>query len=263
MNVHFKTLRTTLQNKHILIVTLHRPNVRNAINSEMMQDLKQLWQELYVQQAELRCVILTGSESAFCAGADLKERHDLSLKIWQEQHAVFEQAMLAMVDCPLPIIAAVNGAAYGGGLELVLASDFAYAADTAMFALPEVKIGIMPGALGTQHLPRACGVRRAKEAVFTGTPFSATMAYEWGVINKICESDQLMHDVLEIANKICENAPLAVRQVKKSLNMAQQLDIKSGFSYEIEAYNRLLTTKDRIEGIRAFNEKRKAVFSGE
>jgi enoyl-CoA hydratase len=260
--MNFKTLKIQKQDKNILIVTLNRPNVRNAINSEMMLELRELWQALFVHHTEYRCVVLTGADAAFCAGADLKERNGLSLEVWQTQHAVFEQAMLAMIDCPIPIIAAVNGAAFGGGLELTLASDFAYAERIAMFSQSEVKLGIIPGAMGTQHLPRACGIRRAKELTLTGEAFTAAQAYEWGIINKLCESGQLMNEVLTTAAKIADNAPLAVIQAKKSLNMSQQLAIKSGFAFELEAYNRLLLTKDREEGIRAFNEKRKAVFVG-
>lgn len=260
--MEFKTLSTEIKDDCILLVTLNRPESRNAINIDMMQDLLALWQSVYVDQQKIRCIILTGKDKAFCAGADLKERHNMSLEIWRQQHAVFQQAIYAMIDCPIPIIAAVNGAAFGGGLELTMLSDFAYAATTATFAQSEVKIGIMPGALGTQNLPRACGMRRAKELTFTAQTFSAHEAYEWGIINKLCDPDKLLSEVLITAKKICENAPLAVKQVKKAINMSQQLDIKSGFVFELEAYNRLLATQDREEGIRAFNEKRKPEFVG-
>jgi len=260
--MNFTTLKIDKQ-QPILIVTLNRPQVKNAINIEMMRELRQLWQGIHTNPDEWRCVILTGSENAFCAGADLKERKDMTLRVWKAQHVVLEQAMLAMVDCPIPIIAAVNGAAYGGGLELALACDFIYAAKTAVFAQSEVKIGIMPAALGTQHLPRACGLRRAKELSFTADSFSASEGYDWGIVNKVCEPTELMETVLLTANKICQNAPLAVRQAKKSLNVSQHLDIKSGYSFELEAYNCLLPTKDREEGIQAFNDKRKPEFVGE
>jgi enoyl-CoA hydratase/carnithine racemase len=260
--MNFETLQIKPQGKHILLVTFNRPDVRNAINTAMMKDLRQLWKNLFINTDDCRCLILTGVPPAFCAGADLKERKEMSLAQWKEQRAVLEEVMVAMLDCPIPIISAVNGAAFGGGLEFVLASDFAYAADTATFAQSEVKMGIMPGAMGTQHLPRACGSKRAKELSFTGDIFTAKEAHQWGIINKLCEPNQLMNEVLTTANKIADNAPLAVKQVKKSINMSQQLDIKSGFAFEIEAYNRLLLTKDREEGIRAFNEKRKPVFTG-
>lgn len=262
MNTNYQTLTLRTDGSHILIVSFNRPDARNAINSVMMRELRDLWQELCVNPDKIRCVILTGVAPAFCAGADLKERKNLDLPTWRAQHVIFEQAMRAMLDCTIPIIAAVNGAAFGGGLEMMLASDFAYAGSHALFAQSEVKIGIMPGALGTQNLPRAAGLRRAKELTYTGESFTALQAFEWGIINKVCEPDQLLSDVLETARKIAENAPLAVQQAKKSLNVSQHLDLKSGFDFELEAYNRLLNTEDRVEGIAAFNEKRKPEFVG-
>lgn len=263
MNSNYKTLLLEKKSNHILQITLNRPAVRNAINIDMMQDLLHLWRHLLSNSHKIRCVILTGAGTAFCAGADLKERNNMSLTVWRLQRSVLEQAMLAMLDCPIPIIAAVNGAAFGGGLELTLASDFAYAANTAMFSQSEVKVGLMPGALGTQHLPRACGVRRAKELAFTAATFSAEDAYRWGIINKISEPNDLLAEVLLTANTIADNAPLAVHQVKTALNASQNVTLRSGFAIEIAAYNLLLPTQDREEGIRAFNEKRKPVFTGE
>jgi len=260
----FKTLEIAESRKNIMTVTLNRPEFRNAINSEMMRDLRDLWQEIYVNPKAIRCIILTGKgDKAFCAGADLKERNDIDVATWQKQHALLEQAMLAMLSCPVPIIAAVNGAAFGGGLELVLASDFAYAATSATFALPETKLGIMPGAMGTQNLPRACGARRAKEICFTGVAFSAEEALAWGIINKICAPGELLPEALSAAEKIAGNAPLAIRQVKTAINAAEQMNLTAGYMYELQAYNRLLPTQDRLEGIRAFNEKRRPEFKGE
>jgi enoyl-CoA hydratase len=260
--LNLTTLKIEKPQDSTLMVTLNRPAVKNAINTEMMRELLMFWQTCYISLEEVRCIILTASEDAFCSGADLKERKTMSLDVWRSQHALLEQAMLAMLDCPVPIIAAVNGAAYGGGLELALASDFIYATSSAVFSQSEVKIGIIPGALGTQNLPRAGGLRRAKELAFTAEVFSALDAYEWGIVNKICDPEELIGEALFTASKIAANAPLAVRQVKKALNMSQQLDIKSGYMFESEAYNRLLATEDREEGIRAFNEKRKPVFVG-
>lgn len=261
--MNFSTLMVEENFPHILQVTLNRPEARNAINIEMMNELVTLWSELLVNPRHLRCIVLTGAEPAFCAGADLKARSNMDIDTWKMQHGVLQQAMLAMIDCPIPIIAAVNGAAFGGGLELALASDFVYAAKTAVFAQSEVKIGIIPGAMGTQHLPRACGLRRAKELTFTAMPFSAAEAYEWGIVNEIFEPEALMYETLKTANRICQNAPLAVQQAKKAMNVSQQLDIKAGYAFEVEAYHRTLLTKDRIEGIRAFNEKRNPEFIGE
>lgn len=248
---------------HILIIRFNREEVCHAINFKMMQELREIWQILYSEGQALRCIILTGSNQIFCAGADLKARKDLSLKAWRAQHTVLQQAMLGMIDCPIPIIAAVNGAAFGGGLELVLASDFAYASKDAEFAQSEVKLGLMPGALGTQHLPRACGLNRAKELTLTGERFTAQEAFAWGIINKVCAPPALLDEVIAVAKKISENAPLAVKLAKKSLNMSQQLDVKLGYFFELASYYQLLPSKDREEGIKAFNEKRKPIFTGE
>jgi len=259
-----ETLQLTAENEQVLIVILHRPEVRNAINSVMMRELQLLWEQEIPQRPQLRCVILTGSgHKAFCAGADLKERQSLPLATWQEQHQALQKAMLAQINCPIPLIAAVNGAAYGGGLELALACDFIYAAKTAMFAQSEVKLGIMPGAMGTQNLPRACGIRKAKELSFTGESFSADQAYEWGIVNKVFDDSDLIEETIKVADAIAHNAPFAVRQVKKAINASSTLDIASGYRLELDSYKQLLPTKDREEGITAFNEKRKPVFTGE
>jgi enoyl-CoA hydratase/carnithine racemase len=230
----------------------------------MGRDLLSVFSPLYVDSKGLRCVVLTGAGSkAFCAGGDLKQRDEMTNEAWREQHAIFEQHVLAMMDCPVPIIAAVNGAAYGGGLEMALSADFIYAARSARFALTETSLGIMPGAAGTQNLPRACGVRRAKEIIFTAQPFSAEEAFDWGIVNRLCDGENLMSEALATARRIAANGPLAVRQAKKSIGMATQLDLKTGYAFEIEAYNQLVPTRDRMEGVRAFNEKRKPEFRGE
>jgi enoyl-CoA hydratase len=167
-----------------------------------------------------------------------------------------------MIACPIPVIGAINGAAYGGGCEMTLCCDFVYAASTARFALTEVTLGIMPGAGGTQNMPRAVGTRRAKEVLMTGRPFTAQQGLEWGMINRVCEPDTLIATTLETATRIAGNAPLSVRQIKQSVNVGVQMDLASGLMFEIEAYNRLPPTADRHEGVNAFNEKRKPVFKG-
>ncbi|HYL37890.1 MAG TPA: enoyl-CoA hydratase-related protein [Bryobacteraceae bacterium] len=264
LQTQYETLAVVRPEERLLVVMLNRPERSNALNTQMGRDLLAVFSGLYVDSGGIRCIVLTGSgNKAFCAGGDLKQRHEMSNQDWQQQHAVFEQHTLAMLDCPIPILAAVNGAAYGGGLEMVLCADFIYAARSARFALTETSLGIMPGAAGTQNLPRACGVRRAKEIIFTAEPFTAQQAFEWGIVNKICDDKALMTDTLATARKIAANAPLAVRQAKKAIGMAAGLDLKSGYAFEIEAYNRLVPTRDRLEGVRAFNEKRKPDFKGE
>lgn len=257
----YDTLSTRPDGDHVLVVTLDRPQALNAINTQMGHDLLDLWTRLTMQPGDLRCVVLTGAgERAFCAGGDLKERNGMSNADWQAQHELFERAFVALLECPLPVFAAVNGHAYGGGFETVLACDFVYAASHARFALSEVKLGIMPGGGGTQTLPRAVGERRAKELIFTGRPLSAEEAMQWGVVNRVCAPSELMPQALETARAIAANAPLSVRQAKKSIHYGLQVDLLTGYRLEIEAYNRLVGSEDRLEGVRAFNEKRAPVF---
>jgi enoyl-CoA hydratase len=147
-------------------------------------------------------------------------------------------------------------------LEISLCADFIYAAEHARFALTEVTLGIMPGAGGTQNLPRAVGARRAKEILLTGRPFNAQQALDWGMVNRICKADTLVAEALETAAVIAGNAPISTRQIKQSVNMGLNTDLQTAMMFEIEAYNRLVPTDDRREGIRAFNEKRKPAFKG-
>ena len=259
----YKTLKVEEQGEHVLLVTLNRPQVLNAINTQMGHDQLDLWSRITAQPGNLRAIVLTGAgERAFCAGGDLKERDGMTQAAWQAQHELFERAFVALVECTLPVIAAVNGHAFGGGLEMALCCDFAYAVPNARFALSEVSLGIMPGGMGTQNLPRAVGERRAKELILTAKPFSAAEALEWGILNRICEPGKLGEEALATAQAIAANAPLSVRQAKKSVHYGLQMDLLTGYRFEIEAYNRLVDTEDRREGVKAFNEKRKPDFKG-
>jgi enoyl-CoA hydratase/carnithine racemase len=257
----YQTLAVEQRDEHVLLVTLNRPDVLNALNTQMGKDKLDLWTRLAAEPGGLRCVVLTGAgERAFCAGADLKERDGMSEAVWRSQHEVFERAFMALMELPLPVIAAVNGHAYGGGLEMALACDFIYAARTARLALSETRLGLMPGGAGTQNLGRAAGERRAKELILAAQPFDAQQGYEWGVVNRVC--DNVVAEALATARNIAENAPLAVRQAKKSVHYGLQMDLATGYRFEIEAYNQLIGTEDRKEGVRAFNEKRKPRFQG-
>jgi enoyl-CoA hydratase/carnithine racemase len=266
-NIMFATLECLTVERvetHVLLVTLNRPKAANALNTQMGKELRDLFASFYVDQQDLRCIVMTGAgERVFCAGADLKERNGMSDEQWLQQHAIYEQMIHAFMDCPIPLITAVNGAAFAGGCELAMMGDFAYASDTARFALTEVTLGIMPGAMATQNLPRAVGERRAKEIILTGKPFSAEEAYEWGLINRLCTDDSVLDQAFETARMIASNAPLSVRQAKKAVSLATQVDQKTGYRFEVEAYNRLVSTDDRREGIQSFNEKRKPIFKGQ
>ena len=259
----YETLALEQTGEHILVATLNRPDVLNAINTQMGRDLLDLWTRLAVEPGGIRCVVLTGAgERAFCAGGDLKERHGMSDAAWREQHELFERAFVALIECRVPVIAAMNGTAYGGGLETALSCDFIYAVRGARFALSETRLGIMPGGGGTQTLPRAVGERRAKELIFCARAFTAEEGYEWGLVNRVCEPGKVLPDALETAGAIAANAPLSIRQAKKSIHQGLQMDLATGYRFEIEAYNHLVPTEDRLEGVRAFNEKRKPVFKG-
>jgi enoyl-CoA hydratase/carnithine racemase len=259
----YDTLKIAIAEDKVGVVTMSRPEALNAMNTRMMQELRDLFSGFYVEPDRAACLVLTGEGTrGFCTGADLKERKGMSDEVWRRQHAIVEQMIRAIMECPVPVIAAVNGAAYAGGMEIALACDFVYAVPAARFALTEVTLGIMPGAAGTQNLPRAVGVRRAKEIVLTGEPFTAEQALAWGMINRICEPDRLMADALATAARIAANAPLCVRQAKKSLDKATETDRATGYAFEIEAYNRTVVTEDRQEGINAFNEKRKPKYKG-
>ncbi|MEM8744142.1 MAG: enoyl-CoA hydratase-related protein [Pseudomonadota bacterium] len=262
MRTDYETLHVERVDDHILVVTFDRPEVANAKNTQMGREQKNLFEGLYVDTQDVRCVVLTGRGKVFCAGGDLKERKGMTDEAWQQQHAIFEQGVLALRMCPVPVIAAVNGPAYAGGCETVLTCDFAYASTTARFALTEVTLGIMPGAMGTQNLPHAVGERRAKEIIMTGRPFSAEEAFQWGLVNRLCEPEALMDEVMETAGKIAGNAPQSVMRAKRSISVATQVDRFNGFQFELEAYNRLVPTEDRREGILAFNEKRKPQYKG-
>ncbi len=182
MEMTFTMLSVARPREHVMLVTLNRPAAANAINTKLgISEIMALFEALNLNDGDTRCVVVTGAEDrAFCAGADLKERKGMTDDLWTEQHLIYERMVRAILSCPIPIIAAVNGAAYAGGCELALACDFIYASDSARFALTEVTLGIMPGAGGTQTLPRAVGARRAKEIILTGKPFTAAEAHQWG-----------------------------------------------------------------------------------
>jgi enoyl-CoA hydratase len=247
----------------LMVVTFNRPEVLNALNTATSEDLRTVFGPLAFTPGDLRCVILTGAgEKAFSAGGDLKERQGMTDETWRLQHAIIEEGAYAIINSSVPVIAAVNGLAFGGGCELALCCDFIYAARTARFALPEVTRGIMPGAGATQNLPRAIGERRAKEIILSGKPFSAEEALRWGMVNEVCEGAELMPRVLEVARTVADNAPIAVRQAKKAIHFGMQADLTTGLAFEVQAYDRMISTEDRHEGVRAFNEKRKPKFKG-
>ena len=253
----------TKQQSDVAIITLNRPESANALNQSMAEELTAAMLAAD-KNAELRAIILTGAgDKAFCAGADLKERKGMNEQQWHAQHAAFEKAVTAILGCRKPVIAAMNGTAFGGGLELAMACDFIYAADSAKMGLTEARLGIMPGMGGTQLLPRAIGINRAKEMLFLGEPISAGQALALGLVNRVLPPASLLPETIATALAIAKNAPLSIAAIKRAVNEGIAQSLTEAMQTELRHYNGLLATKDRHEGINAFNEKRKATFTGE
>ncbi len=249
-------------NGHIVTVTLNRPDLMNAMNTAMGEDLRVCFGALH-GDADVRAVIFTGAgDRAFCAGGDLKERNDMTDAAWRAQHVIFEQAAFAVLACPVPVIAAVEGFALAGGCELALLSDFIVAGETAVFGLPETTLGIFPGIGGTQLLPRVLGAPLAKELIFTGRRMKVDEAKAAGLVNHVVPAGQARTKAMEIARAVAANGPVAVRQAKKAIMAGLDRDLESAINLAIEAYNVTVETEDRLEGVRAFNEKRKPEFRG-
>lgn len=261
MSQSYETLQVT-RDHHVVTVEMHRPSALNAMNTAMGRELLDCFEKLFWDK-EARAVILTGSgEKAFCVGGDLKERQGMTDDAWRDQHIIFEQAAFRVLRCPQPVIAAVEGFAMGGGCELAVLSDFVVASETAVFAVPEVTRGIFPGIGGTQLLPRIVGAPFAKEMIFTGRRVAAEEAKSVGLVNHVAPAGQALAKAREIAGTIAQNGPVAVRQAKKAIAWGSEADLETGMILAIEAYNITVNTEDRLEGVRAFNEKRPPKFQG-
>ncbi|HET8578411.1 MAG TPA: enoyl-CoA hydratase-related protein [Methylomirabilota bacterium] len=263
MSSSYKTLNVTASSDgHVVTVELNRPEALNAMNTAMGEELMRCF-EAFQWDKTVRAVIFTGAgDRAFCVGGDLKERNEMTDEAWRAQHLIFEQGAARVLHCPVPVIAAVEGFALAGGCELALLSDFIVAGETAVFGVPETTLGIFPGIGGTQLLPRILGAPMAKEMVFTGRRMDAKEALARGLVNHVVPKGQARAKALEIATTIAQNGPIAVRQAKKAINWGSETDLETGMALAIEAYNVTVTTEDRLEGVRAFNEKRKPRFQG-
>lgn len=258
----YQHLIATMLDDRIALIALNRPDAANALNTGLATELEDAFHKAGGTK-KVRVIILTGQGKHFCAGADLKERKGMSEEAWHTQHTAFEKAMLSILHCAVPVIAAVDGAAMGGGLEIALACDFIYATPEAKFALTEATLGIMPGLGGTQQLPRRIGIARAKEYLFTGKSFSGEEAYQLGMVSTLCTRATLLDQVRTTAKTIAANAPLAIAAIKNAVRDGATLSIDEAFDCELSYYDTLLNSKDRHEGVNAFNEKRKPVFTGE
>jgi enoyl-CoA hydratase/carnithine racemase len=248
--------------RHVVTITLNRPEQHNAINTAMGEDLLACFTAL-ASDPDARVVILTGGgDRAFCAGGDLKERNGMTDEAWRAQHIIFEQAAMRLLRCPVPVIAAVEGFALAGGCELAILSDFIVAGETAVFGVPETTLGIFPGIGGTQLLPRILGAPLAKELIFTGRRMRADEAKATGLVNHLVPAGQAKAKAREIAETIARNGPIAVRQAKKAIAYGSETDLETAMILAIEAYNATVVTEDRLEGVRAFNEKRRPQYKG-
>ncbi len=247
----------------IAILTLNRPKVMNSLNFALLRALKKEVEALRFDTGT-RVVIVTGAgEKAFCAGADLKERATLSPIQVKEYIFTIRNLFTEIEQLNKPVIAAVNGIALGGGTELALASDIRIASDNARMGLTETRLAIIPGAGGTQRLPRLVGKGKAKELIFTGKIVNSKEALEIGLVNKVCAPDALIDECKNMAAMICETGPVAIEQAKYAINYGLETDLHTGLALESNAYWVTIPTKDRLEGLAAFKEKRKPVYKGE
>jgi methylglutaconyl-CoA hydratase len=245
-----------------LIVTIEREERRNALSLATLKAFGNVFR--YHLVPDDRAVIITGSGArAFCAGADLKERAEMSLADVRAQLVRYRTDLTWLSTCPVPTIAAINGAALGGGLELALLCDLRVAAPHASFALPETSLGIIPAAGGTQYLPRIVGSAKARELVLLGTRLSAAEALRIGLIHRICEAEvAVLDDALAWVAPITRGAPLAQHAALRALRAADRLDIDAGLEFELSCYEECLASEDRLEALAAFAEKRPPVFKG-
>lgn len=247
---------------HVVTVVMNRPELLNAMNTQMGVDLGACFAAL-AEDPQARAVVLTGTgPRAFCVGGDLKERLGMTDEQWRAQHAIFERTSWGVLHCPVPVIAAVEGFAMGGGCELALAADFIVASETAVFALTETTLGIFPGIGGPLFMPRVVGRALAKELIFTGRRMPGAEAKAAGLVNHLVPAGEARKKAEEIAAAIAKNGPLAVRQVKKVINRGMETDLETAFILALEAYNICVQSEDRVEGVRAFNEKRPPRYTG-
>ncbi|WP_134700255.1 enoyl-CoA hydratase-related protein [Ammoniphilus sp. YIM 78166] len=245
------------------ILTINRPEVFNCLNLSTLKDLRQAIQELSLSKV-IRTIIVTGAgEKAFCSGADLKERKTMTPAQVQEYIVMIRDTFTALEKLNKPVIAAVNGLALGGGTELALACDIRILAETSKMGLTETSLGIIPGAGGTQRLTRLVGKGKAKELIFTSRKVEAQEALEMGLANRIVKNDEVLEAAKEMARLIAANAPMALAQAKYAIDYGSEVDLATGLAIESNAYQVLIPTKDRLEGLQAFAEKRKPVYTGE
>jgi enoyl-CoA hydratase len=243
----------------VCILTLNRPDRLNAISYDLAMEMEQVTAEID-EDGEARVLVITGAGRGFCAGADIKEMADPHAKQLPlgRRYTFFNR----LEDMGKPVIAAINGACNGGGLEIALCCDFRIASEAATFGLGEVKIGVIPAAGGTARLPRLIGATRAKEFLYFGNRIDAQEAGRLGLVNRVVAPENLMGEAKKWAAELAERPPLSLKMLKSCVNLGMQMDLPGAIDYEARCVAILMKSEDRMEGIRAFVEKRKPVFKG-
>lgn len=248
---------------NIAYITLNREKALNAFNYQMLSELIGIVSEIHLDK-EVRAVIITGAgKKAFSAGADLKERKSLTEPEVRRNVKAIRDCFDAIANLPQPTIAAVNGYCFGGGFELMIACDFVIAVTGAKMGLTETSWAIIPGAGGTQRLPRIVGEMKAKELILTAKKITAEEACELGAVLQVVDQDELMEECESLAKKILQNGPVAVTQAKYAITLGMNTDMKTGLDIEAKAYELIIPTVDRLEALQAFSEKRTPIFKGE
>jgi enoyl-CoA hydratase len=247
---------------HVAVVTINRAESLNAFNYETLLELQKKVEDIRINP-EVRAVIFIGAgEKAFSVGADLKERKQLTDEQVKRNLYKINEVFTAIDQLPQPTIAAINGFAFGGGMELALACDFRIAAGEAQMGLTETSLAIIPGAGGTQRLPRLIGMAKALELILTARRFTAEEAFSYGIVTRTVNKDELLESCRDFAGKLLANGPVALMQAKFAIKNGMNADLNTGLQIERKAYEVTLPTEDRIEALQAFAEKRKPVFKG-
>lgn len=258
-----KTVLVEKRSDGIAIVTLNRPEAANALSKQMLYDFREILEDLKTDP-QVRVVLLTGAgEKAFCAGADLKERRNMSDAESKQTVRLIGATINEVEALPQPVIAVLNGVAFGGGLELALACDLRVGALEAKVGLTETSLAIIPGAGGTQRLPRLIGPGKAKELIFTAQRLTAKEAAAIGILEYAVPRTELLDKALGLAKAMAKNGPIALVQAKKAVNKGIEVDLATGLKIEELAYDALIPTEDRIEGLKAFAEKRPPEYKGQ
>jgi enoyl-CoA hydratase/carnithine racemase len=247
---------------HVSVVTLNRPEAMNAISGEVADVLAGTLLQAAADPNAWAVVLAAAGDRAFCVGADLKERNALDDAGWLRNRVLMRGLFDSLRALPQPTIASVFGYALGGGFELALNCDLIVAADDAVFSLPEVRVGIVPGGGGTQALVRRLGPARAKDLIFTGRRISAEEAHDWGLVARVVERGALESATMELAREICGSSPVAVREAKLAIDRGLDVALEHGIELEDLAWRRAVASQDRREGVAAFNEKREPQWRG-